>query len=251
MYDSLAVRQVFCMPIDKFTEKAVGRCDSAKYAERVRLVMAQARLADECGAGDITPRWVARGARAGVAPHTHGMCRGALACVCACCSEVLPAGTDDCQDIVRLATWQGGPRQGAANARRTHATQHVPGGHPPQQGRLRCQTQNARSTLTYSACTVHYASHPSHTADALLPSHVPPSRTPRPPFPPAPGLPPSTPWSPPARSAGSTSAGGCCGWRRRVGLRWRRCRGRALAPTQRRSCSQRGWTDSRWAGGGG
>ncbi len=44
------------MPYDKFTGQAAAECDSAKYAERVRLVMAQARLADECGAGDITPR---------------------------------------------------------------------------------------------------------------------------------------------------------------------------------------------------
>ncbi|KXZ44687.1 hypothetical protein GPECTOR_63g16 [Gonium pectorale] len=51
--------KVYCMPYSK----AHGRpqeCAASVYTERMRLMMAQVRLTDECGAGGITPRvWVA------------------------------------------------------------------------------------------------------------------------------------------------------------------------------------------------
>lgn len=48
--------QVFCMPFHKVTGQPMGRCGSTMHAERVRLAVAQARLAGECGMGDLVSR---------------------------------------------------------------------------------------------------------------------------------------------------------------------------------------------------
>ncbi|EFJ45406.1 hypothetical protein VOLCADRAFT_105959 [Volvox carteri f. nagariensis] len=51
--------KVYCMPYSKNHGRPM-ECASSVYTERMRLMMAQVRLADECGAPGLTPRvWVA------------------------------------------------------------------------------------------------------------------------------------------------------------------------------------------------
>ncbi|GIL58746.1 hypothetical protein Vafri_13749 [Volvox africanus] len=51
--------KVYCMPYSKLHGRP-QTCASKVYMERMRLMMAQVRLADECGANGITPRvWIA------------------------------------------------------------------------------------------------------------------------------------------------------------------------------------------------